>query len=92
MSDRDQQSTADGDRRVEELILDSLRRIESKVDEGFGEQGRRITALEITSGQHTVQLQRMDGLSGRLVSWLMLGWNVLITIVGIVWAVAHLPH
>lgn len=86
-----EQSAAE-DKRVEELILDSLRRIENKVDEGFGKQGDRITALEITSGQHTLQLAQMEGASGRLVPWLMLGWNVLMTIIGIVWAVAHLAH
>lgn len=84
--------SADDSSRVEELILTKLDRIETKVDEGFGELRGDVTNLKVTVGKHDVMLARAEGYGARLVPWLMLGWNVLMTVVGIVWAVAHLAH
>lgn len=87
--DRETGQSAGDNSRVEELILDSLRRIEKKVEDGFSEQGRRITALEITSGQHALELRRLDAFGGRLVPWLMLGWNVVVSVAGVIgWLVS----
>ncbi len=82
--------TVDESSKVEDLILESLKRIETKFDTGFSDHARRIGALEVAMATIQTLIARSDAFWPRALPWLMFAWNILLVVIGgIVWLISN---
>jgi hypothetical protein len=74
---------------VETLIIQRLDRMEGKLDDALNEHGRRLGDLETRAAVLEDRLDRRDSTTQRAVPWVALGWSMLVTMGGLLYALAH---
>lgn len=74
---------------VETLMIQRLDRMEGKLDTALNEHGQRLGALETRAAVLEDRLARRDGVMQRAAPWVALGWSMLVTMGGLLYALAH---